>query len=222
MNIDISCYRARIGTFVPRYQQPRKIQPTTKQYKSRKSPTNLFRKVLFLVLMSSLTISLLNIYRTNTESREPDSNFKTTLESTYRPNYSIESPGIEDFNFLARYVNGNKRRNGIKLAHINLGGGYLINKINEVENIIAGYKPHVLGISETRFQDFHNIDDLYIQDYSVYFSKTLQNPSLKTSRIAVFVHKDIVVRERSDLMSDEFSSVWLELGLPRQKKNPCF
>ena len=41
---------------------------------------------------------------------------------------------------------------------------------------------------------------------------------LKTSRCAVSVHKDVVVKERRDLMNDTFTSVWLELGLPNQKK----
>ena len=49
-------------------------------------------------------------------------------------------------------------------------------------------------------------------------SKTLQNPILKTSRCAVYVHKDLVVKERYDLMNETFSSIWLELGLTKKKK----
>ena len=53
-------------------------------------------------------------------------------------NYSAGSPGIKDVNFIARYVNGNRRSNGIKMAHINLGSGYLVNNMNNIETIIGG------------------------------------------------------------------------------------
>ena len=36
------------------------------------------------------------------------------------------------------------------MAHINLGGGFLINRTNEIEQIIGDYKPHVFGIELTR------------------------------------------------------------------------
>ena len=49
-------------------------------------------------------------------------------------------------------------------------------------------------------------------------SATLSNPQLNVSRIAVFVHNDVSVTLRDDLMDEEFSSIWLEVGLSRQKK----
>ena len=73
-------------------------------------------------------------------------------------------------------------------------------------------------MSETSFKAQHDKSDILIEDYRTFFSKTLDNEELKCSRISVFAHKDLIVKERSDLMSDLFSSVWLEVGLPRQKK----
>ena len=103
--------------------------------------------------------------------------------------------------------------------HWNAGGGFLKNKIHGIENVISGYRPHLFGVSETCFKKGHDLADVQIQDYEVYFSKTLDNPSLEVSRIAVYVHKDIVKpKVRSDLMSDNFSSIWLEIHLPRQKR----
>ena len=103
--------------------------------------------------------------------------------------------------------------------HWNAGGGFLKNRIHEIENVISGYRPHLFGISETCFKKGHNITDVQIQDYQVYFSKTLENPSLEVSRLAVYVHKDIIKPKlRLDLMSDDFSSIWLEIHLPRQKR----
>ena len=121
-------------------------------------------------------------------------------------------------NFLAHYTYGNRRNNGIKLAHWNGGSSYLMNKQADIENIIAGYKPHVLGISENCFKSCHNVEDVCIDQYETIFSKTLLNQSLNCSRIAVYVDKEISKKVRLDLMSDTFSSVWLELGHPRQKK----
>ena len=132
--------------------------------------------------------------------------------------YSSKSPQLVDVNFNSRYVNGKRRRNGIRMGHINLGSGYLVNKMNSIETIIGGYKPHILGISESCFKKFHDKNDVQIDDYNVFFSKTLDNESLNASRISVFTHKDLTVKERADLMNDSFSSVWLEVGLPRSKK----
>ena len=57
-----------------------------------------------------------------------------------------------------------------------------------------------------------------IQDYKIFFAKTLENQNLEISRVAAYVHKDIIVKVRNDLMSDKFISVWLELGKPPQRK----
>ena len=71
------------------------------------------------------------------------------------------------------------------MGHINLGSGYLVNKMNSVETIISGYKPHILGISETCFKKFHDKNDVQIDDYNIFFSKTLGNESLNASRISL-------------------------------------
>ena len=117
------------------------------------------------------------------------------------------------------YVNGNRRRNGIKIGHINLGSGYLVNKMNSIETIIGGYKPHILGISESCFKKSHDKNDIQIDDYNVFFSKTLENQSLNASRVSVFTHKDLTVKERPDLMNDSFSSVWPRWGYPKARKS---
>ena len=93
------------------------------------------------------------------------------------------------------------------MGHINLGSGYLVNNMNSIDTIIGGYKPHILGVSETSFKAQHDENDTFLEDYRTFFSKTLNNEELKCSRISVFAHKDLIVKERSDLMSDLFSSV---------------
>ena len=107
---------------------------------------------------------------------------------------------------------------GIQIAHWNRGSSYLMNKQAEIETIVAGYKPSVLGISECCFKQSHNVEDVSIEQYETIFSKTLSNQSLNCSRISVYVDKEINKKIRLDLMSETFSSIWLELGHPRQKK----
>ena len=50
-----------------------------------------------------------------------------------------------------------------KFAHWNGGSSYLMNKQAEIETIIAGYKPSVLGISECCFKQNHSIEDVSIE-----------------------------------------------------------
>ena len=116
----------------------------------------------------------------------------------------------KDSNFEARYTYGNKSK-GLKIMHWNAGDGLLTNKLPVIENVISKYVPHVMGISESYFSKDHKLEDIQINDYKVYMSKTLENPNLNVSRVAVFVHRDVSkVKLRNDLMDDQFSSIWLE------------
>ena len=56
-------------------------------------------------------------------------------------------------------------------------------------------------------KEFVFIQNFQIGNYDVYFPETLQNPQLKSSRLAVYVHKDLMVKVRTDLMNDTFNSV---------------
>ena len=40
------------------------------------------------------------------------------------------------------------------------------------------------------------------------------NENLQTSRVVVYKHTSLVAKVREDLMSDWFSSIWLEVGFP--------
>ena len=104
-------------------------------------------------------------------------------------------------NFWARYVYGNRSR-GIKLCHWNIGGGYLHNKTDTIACLVEDYTPHVLGISEASFRSEHNLEDVQLPKYKLYLAKTLKNPQLNNSRVAVYVHEDIIVKVRDDLMND--------------------
>ena len=77
-------------------------------------------------------------------------------------------------NFTSRYINGNKKNQGIKIAHWNKGNAFLENKMPEIKNIVSGLHPHVLGISEANLH--HNDDQNLVQmeDYTLHTCPTLQ------------------------------------------------
>ena len=88
----------------------------------------------------------------------------------------------------------------------------------DIKNIAEQHHPHILGLSEANLLDVHDHDLVAIPDYTLHVCPTIENPSLRTSRIVVYTHKDVVVKPRPDLMSNKYSSVWLEVGLPHHKK----
>ena len=46
----------------------------------------------------------------------------------------------------------------------------------------------------------------------------MENINLKISRVVVYTHSSLVARIREDLMSDKFSSIWMEVGFPGRTK----
>ena len=131
---------------------------------------------------------------------------------------TLQSSILSDSNFYARYTYGNRSNRGIKLSHWNAGSAFLENKTNEIENVISDHHPHLLGISEANLHRDHNVDNCNIEDYDLITCKTLDNINLKTSRVVVYKHTSIVAKIRDDLMSDKFSSNWLEVGFPGKTK----
>ena len=127
-------------------------------------------------------------------------------------------PASIDWNFLARYTNGNKRQHGLKILHWNKGPSYLENKKSEIQTIVDKYHPHILGLSEANLYSWHDVDKVQLPDYTLYTCPTLNNPSLKVSRIVVYTHSSLVVKLRPDLMDNTISSIWMEIGLPGRGK----
>ena len=126
----------------------------------------------------------------------------------------------KETNFYARMTFGNRaqRGHGIKIMHWNKGPSYLINKHHDIEAMIAGHKPHVLGLSEANIRHDHDLSLVQHEEYTLHICPTIDNPKLKMSRIVVYTHKSLVVKRRHDLEDDSVSAIWLEAGLPNQKK----
>ena len=88
----------------------------------------------------------------------------------------------------------------------------------EIEQVFSEAHPHVLGISEANLKSDHDIQNVQLEEYDLITCKTLQNDQWLISRIVCYKHQSMVGKVREDLMSDKFSSIWLELGLPGNKK----
>ena len=121
-------------------------------------------------------------------------------------------------NSITRMTHGNRKEKGIKIIHWNKGPSYLENKYNEIETIIDGHRPHVLGLSEANLREDHDQANVQFRDYQLHTALPLHNHNSKVSRIVVYTHNSLVVKRRLDLEDDNISSIWLEIGLPRKRK----
>ena len=80
------------------------------------------------------------------------------------------------------------------------------------------FHQHILGVLEAYLFEGHNPMYVAISDYNLHLCPTMYNPELAYSRIVVYVHKSLVCIVRNDLMCDNYSSIWLQVGLPHQKQ----
>ena len=220
MAISIQEYRSRIGRYLPKTKCRKYSLDDIKvdeDFKKKNVPT----RVCFFVICS-LIFSLTPFTNLSTsETRTKDFNLTCAIRAGKSTNpIMINQPSvyIKLGNFYARYTNGNRQARGIKIAHFNKGPGHLSTKVNEIENAISGFHPHIFGISEANLFKHHDLQDVQIPDYNLHTCPTLSNPDLGYSRIVVYTHKSIVCKLRPDLMDDSYSSIWMQVGLPRHKQ----
>ena len=166
--------------------------------------------ILLLVLISGAGIW--NIGKSSLNYENNEKHEKSCGE------FLSNSIDVKNVNFEAHYKFGNRTK-GIKIVSWNAGSRFLQNKIEEFENVVNTYSPHIFGVSEANFKKTHDINSVQLENYTLFLSETLQNPELEVSRVALYVHKDMIKPKlRTDLMNNSYSSIWIELGLPRQKR----
>ena len=211
MGDSLQNYRMTIGLFSNPAQKRNLTLKTKTIIASRKMRINSLLFLALTLLQAILVVFGLNMFLSS-----------LAVYSNFSGVFSPDNPSRQlrevDYNFLARYAFGNKSKTGLRLAHINLGGGFLINKVSEIERIVSDQNPHVLGLSETRFEKSQDVNQLAVDKYQIYFADTLLCPEKECSRLAVLVHEDVVVKVRHDLMNTAFSSIWLEIGFRNQRK----
>ena len=210
MGVTLQQHRAQIGIFDINCQKlTGGCKYKSSGIKARKSSRRMDVKLVLLLVLLSFGGGPTSINENETGRM---------IIETKSYNYLPSSVQIKDVNFESKYKYGNRQKTGIKIMHWNAGGKHLINKITNIESVINGYKPSILGISESNFFARHDINDVQIENYKLFLSETINNENIQASRIAVYVHNDIACKLRKDLMNDTFSSIWLEVNLPRQRK----
>ena len=233
MNITLEQYRSRIGNFLPSsFSSPTKIV-------SPRTRTHPFQVPWFIVLVlaaaaaSSLILVLQQnphvIHKYNgpaynnppypcNRNRGTDSELADSLHMIQGFNTLASSAISMISNFQSRYTHGNRKAKGIGICHWNKGPGFLKNKIPEIKQIVNDIHPHIIGISEANLHHDHDQDLVQLDDYVLHTCQTLNNISIRSSRVVVYTHSSLVVKLRPDLMSNDYPSVWLEVGLPRHRK----
>ena len=79
-------------------------------------------------------------------------------------------------------------------------------------------KPAVMGVSEANLHHTGDLARCQLPGYTLYLAKTLVNPRLRCSRVVVYLKEGLSAKLREDLMSEEFSSIWIEISVPGKSR----
>ena len=244
MGITIQAYRCSIGRFLPKHSSIDFKNHSAKKYDENPSKSFSIRNYLLLIIVLCIPLCYVffgnsqfqNMSKTNNHPLYPSTslqnittsrdnftgNTTTDIAATFILQYGIHVMASFSSrmitNFSLRYLNGNRKSGGIKISHWNKGPGFLQNKMPEVKNILNGLHPHILGLSEANLKRNHDQNLIQLDDYVLHTCPTINNPEFNTSRVVVYTHNSLVVKLRPDLMCDSYSSIWMEVGLPRHKK----
>ena len=126
---------------------------------------------------------------------------------------------IIDYNFLARYKNGNiQKKKGILNMHLNIRS--LLNKVSEVKNVIKQHNPFIMGISECELKrDRVNEKVFKIPGYDILYPKSWNEHGY--ARVVVYIKKTFKYEQVHELEDDHIQSVWIKGG-QRNSKNIYF
>ena len=91
---------------------------------------------------------------------------------------------------MFKSMNGNRgqRGRGIKIVAWNKGSSLLHNKHQEIESLIAGHHPHILGLSEANLRSNADLSLVQHADYQLHTDPTLSNPEIGISTVVVYTH----------------------------------
>ena len=235
MGIELSQYRACIGSFNSKASNYRIKNNVTQS--TENLPTYNFFYLSAAILIPIIIGSMAAIYRcddycnyqvvkNNQKHNIQDKNFSGDISvdfsSSFILQYTLNVFAASSFsmisNFQSRYLNGNRKNQGIKICHWNKGGSHLQNKMPEIRQLVSGLHPHILGISEANLFPNHDQSLVQLTDYNLHLPLTLSGQDNKYCRVVTYTHKSLVAKLRPDLMSETCSSIWLEVGLPRHKR----
>ena len=90
--------------------------------------------------------------------------------------------------------------------------------MNEVKWLIQERDPHLLFLSESNLWRSHDKELVLIDGYTLHTAKMIRYEERQVSRIVAYVKDGITARRRDDLEVEDISSIWMEIGLPHQRK----
>ena len=225
MGVSLQIFRVRIGLFNP-----------TVRFKTAKEQTGAeyfkiywdWKTYLFLVLLVILTFGCLYpVVQVDSSPCRPRTRLPCTSscdQYTVQLSLSLTSPSSwltpREWNKKCRAKFGNRSHNGrgIKFLMWNKGSSLLQNKHQEIETLIETYRPHIFGLCEANLKHGVDISLVQHQDYQLHVPRSIDNLAVGTARVVVYTHSSLVVKRRQDLENNTLPVVWLEIGLPRQKK----
>ena len=106
----------------------------------------------------------------------------------------------------------------LKVGSLNIGRG-LFKKEELLLNTINEQRFDIFSVSECDLEDFDESKPFSIKGFRTYFP--LQRPGTSFKRLLCFVSERIEVKQRSDLMSNLISTLWLEIKGAKQKVLIC-
>ena len=109
-------------------------------------------------------------------------------------------------------------KKSLRIANLNINRG-LFWKEDWLKYDLQEYNIDIIGVSEVDLIDFDEKKHYKIEGFNTFF--TLQRPGSNKKRLLCFVKDDLEVTQRSDLMSNSLSSVWLEMKTRSQKILIC-
>ena len=112
--------------------------------------------------------------------------------------------------------NGNRKDPGIKIISWNKGSAHLKNRIDIIRQLIQDESPHILAIQEAELQRDTNLDTVAIPEYNLYTDGLYGAGG--NSWTCVYIHRDLTVSLRPDLMDPSLSLIAMTVGRPRQRK----
>ena len=226
MGVSLQVYRVRIGTFYPTVR----VKTGKEQFEAEIKQINWNYGVYFIAfLLISCSIASCNISQYPLSQCKPGLLSPTQSEPPLDPYLCQNSDfclipsswlTLREINAYMRAMHGNRanRGRGIKIIAWNKGNSFLQNKHHEIEALIAADRPHILGLSEANLKKETDLSCVQHDEYTLHTAPTLQNHQLGISRMVVYTHSSLVVKRRHDLEHESISAIWLELGMPRQKK----
>ena len=237
MGIPLQTYRIRIGSFQPYLKiGSSSKQKRSSQYKASLSPKSGILLLILIIFLPAFIHLNRESYEATSQSFDVSCCYQGKLvkrggsvlltQACMYHHISIHLAAPRSWlsskhrNSLVKAVNGNRacHGRGIKCVLWNKGNSLLQNKQEDIEMIIRTHTPHFLGLCEANLRKGVDLNLVKHQDYNIHVAKSIDNSELGIARVVVYTHSSLVVKRRDDLESESLSAVWLEVGLPRQRK----